>query len=82
MDAKPRKPYPSDLSDAQWALLEPLLPPQRWVVERTFSWLSNDRRLSKHYEYWNETGEAMIHPAMIHLMLRRLTKKKPDVGFA
>jgi putative transposase len=52
------------------------------VVERTFSWLSNDRRLSKHYEYWNETGEAMIHPAMIHLMLRRLTKKKPDVGFA
>ena len=27
MDAKPRKPYPSDLSDAQWAVLEPLLPP-------------------------------------------------------
>ena len=26
MDAKPRKPYPSDLSDAQWAILEPLLP--------------------------------------------------------
>ncbi len=44
--------------------------PKRWVVERTFSWLSNYRRLSKHYEYWNETGEAMIH-----VMLRRLTKK-------
>ena len=27
MDAGPRKPYPSDLSDEQWALLEPLLPP-------------------------------------------------------
>jgi len=27
MDGKPLKPYPSDLSDAQWALLEPLLPP-------------------------------------------------------
>jgi transposase len=27
MDAKPRKPYPSDLSDEQWAILEPLLPP-------------------------------------------------------
>jgi putative transposase len=26
MDPKPRKPYPSDLSDEQWALLEPLLP--------------------------------------------------------
>jgi putative transposase len=47
--------------------------PKRWVVERTFSWLSNYRRLSKHYEYWNETGEAMIQVAMIHLMLRRLT---------
>ena len=52
--------------------------PKRWVVERTFSWLSNCRRLSKHYEYWNETSEAMIHVAMIQLMLRRLTKKNPD----
>ncbi len=26
MDATPRKPYPSDLSDEQWAILEPLLP--------------------------------------------------------
>jgi len=50
--------------------------PKRWVVERTFSWLSNYRRLSKHYEYWDETGEAMIHLAMIHLMLRRLTKSQ------
>jgi putative transposase len=54
--------------------------PKRWVVERTFSWLSNYRRLSKHYEYWDETGEAMIHLAMIHLMLRRLTKKKSNAG--
>jgi putative transposase len=52
--------------------------PKRWVVERTSSWLSNYRRLSKHDEYWDETGEAMIHPAMIHLMLRRLTKKRPN----
>jgi len=27
MDAKPRKPYPSDLSDAPWALLESSWPP-------------------------------------------------------
>src|SRR5262245_66618612 len=27
MAAQARKPYPSDLSDDQWALLEPLLPP-------------------------------------------------------
>lgn len=23
----PRKPYPSDVTDPQWALLEPLIPP-------------------------------------------------------
>ena len=27
MDTRSRKPYPSDLSDDAWALLEPLLPP-------------------------------------------------------
>jgi putative transposase len=56
--------------------------PKRWVVERTFSWLSNCRRLSEHYEYWNETGEAMVQVAMIRLMLRRLTKETPGVGVA
>jgi putative transposase len=54
--------------------------PKRWVVERPFSWLSNCRRLSKHYEYGSETGEAMVRVAMIHLMLRRLTKKTSGVG--
>jgi putative transposase len=54
--------------------------PKRWVVERTFSWLSNYRCMNKHYEYWNDTGEAMIQVAMIHLMLRRLTKKTSGVG--
>jgi transposase len=48
--------------------------PKRWLVERAFSWLSNYRRLSKYYEYWNATGEAMIHLVMIHLILCRLTK--------
>ena len=38
--------------------------PKRWVVERTFSWLSNCRRLSKHYEYWNETAETMVQVAL------------------
>lgn len=56
--------------------------PKRWVVERTFSWLSNYRRLSKHYEYWNETGEAMIQVAMIHVMLRRLAKNQPGAAIA
>ena len=54
--------------------------PKRWVVERTFSWLSNYRRLSKHYEYWTETGEAMIYVAMIHVMVRRLARKESSGG--
>lgn len=26
-----RKPYPSDLTDAEWAILEPLVPPEKPV---------------------------------------------------
>ena len=46
--------------------------PRRWVVERTFSWFSHSRRLSKDYEYYPQTSEAMIYVVMIRLMLRRL----------
>ena len=46
--------------------------PRRWVVERTFGWLMNYRRLCRNYECWAETSEAMLKTAMIHVMLRRL----------
>ena len=46
--------------------------PRRWVVERTFGWLTHYRRLSKDYEVLTETGEAMVYAAMTRVMLRRL----------
>ena len=48
--------------------------PKRWVVERTFGWLNNYRRLSKDYEELTESSEALIYIAMSHIMLRRLAK--------
>ena len=46
--------------------------PKRWIVERTFGWLSKQRRLSKDYEGLCETSEAMVYAGMIRLMLARL----------
>ncbi len=48
--------------------------PRRWVVERTFGWLLNYRRLSKDYEELPQTSEAFIYLAMSHLMVRRLAR--------
>ena len=48
--------------------------PHRWVVERTFAWLSKYRRLSKDYEFLPQSSEVMIYLAMIRLMLKRLDK--------
>ncbi len=48
--------------------------PRRWVVERTFSWISHNRRMSKDYERLAETGEAFIYAAMSRLMVRRLAR--------
>ena len=49
--------------------------PRRWVVERTFAWLGRFRRLSKDYEFLPATSEAVIHLAVIQLLVRRLASK-------
>jgi putative transposase len=48
--------------------------PIRWIVERTFSWLGQNRRLSKDYERLPESAEAFIYVAMSRLMVRRLAR--------
>ncbi|GAB3514309.1 IS5-like element ISMac15 family transposase [Spirosoma knui] len=48
-----------------------VLLPKRWVVERTFAWLTHQRRLSVDYERSVKVSEAMIQLAMIRIMIRR-----------
>jgi putative transposase len=48
--------------------------PRRWVVERTFSWISQNRRMSKDYERLASSSEAFIYVAMSRLMVRRLAR--------
>jgi putative transposase len=44
--------------------------PRRWVVERTFAWISHNRRMAKDYERLCATGEAFVYVAMTGLMVR------------
>jgi putative transposase len=44
----------------------------RWKVERTFAWLGRYRRLSKDYEYYNQSSEAHVLASAVHLLLRKL----------
>jgi putative transposase len=48
--------------------------PKRWVVERTFAWITRNRRLARDYERRAESSEAFIYVAMIRLGLRRLAR--------
>jgi putative transposase len=48
--------------------------PRRWVVERSFAWLSRNRRLAKDYERLPSTSEALVYLTGIRLLLARLTR--------
>ena len=87
---RPRKPAPEEVLmrwAREWAkegvrvdwqkLLPPkgyLVHPRRWVVERTLSWIDQQRRMSKDYERLCASGEALVYAAMIRLMRRRLAR--------
>lgn len=51
---------------------------RRWVVERTFGWLTRCRRLAHDYERKTAHAEAMIQFAMIRLMAARLAGEDID----
>ena len=51
--------------------------PKRWIVERTFAWISRNRRLARDFERYARTVAAFFRLAMIRIMLRRLTTTNP-----
>ncbi len=76
---KPRSIWLPKGVEPDWEKIAAQLPPpgfhvfpRRWVVERTFAWLGQNRRLSKDYEQRCESEEAWIYIAMTRLMTKRL----------
>ena len=43
--------------------------PKRWIVERTFAWISRNRRLVRDFERYASTVAAFVRLAMISIML-------------
>src|SRR3712207_149111 len=90
--SRPRKPAPEEVLLAwarEWAkegvkvdwqkLMPPrgfVVLPRRWVVERTFPWINQNRRMSKDYERLTATSEAFIYVAMTRVMVRRLARAR------
>ena len=47
---------------------------RRWVVERTFAWLGNYRRLARDFEQRHDSSESFIYMASADIILKRLAK--------
>lgn len=45
--------------------------PRRWVVERTFAWITQSRRLNKDYEKNEKNSQSMCYLAMLKIMVNR-----------
>ncbi|MFI5754564.1 transposase [Streptomyces sp. NPDC051569] len=50
--------------------------PRRWIVERTFAWLTHSRRPARDYETLPASSEAMIRWSMVTRMSRRLARPR------
>lgn len=57
-------------TDNQPGVFQPIS--KRWVVERTFSWFDNDRRLCRNYELLLETSQTMVEISAIKLLLNKI----------
>lgn len=51
-----------------------VVPPKRWIVERTIAWLNRCRRLAKDWERLNRNGLAFLRWSSVRLMLRKLCR--------
>lgn len=51
-----------------------VLQAKRWIVERTFAWITINRRLAKDFERFAATVQTMIQISMIKLMSRRIAR--------
>lgn len=49
-----------------------VLQKKRWIVERTFAWITRARRLTRCFERTVESEHAFIQIRMIHLMVKQL----------
>ena len=45
---------------------------KRWIVERTFSWFDNYRRLCRNYELTFDSAEEMVKLASIRMLLNKI----------
>jgi putative transposase len=45
---------------------------KRWIIERTFAWFDNDRRLCRNYELLMETAEEMVKLSAIKHLLSKI----------
>ena len=61
MQPLPRKPYDTDLSDEQWAIVEPLLPPRKSGTKRGGRPAMPWREMLNAMLYINRTGAAWRH---------------------
>jgi putative transposase len=64
---------PQDNHAKQFKITKSNLGPKRWIVERTFAWFNNYRRLAKDFEKKIRHSEAMIQIAMSQILLKRLS---------